>query len=59
MTKELYHYDSGVFEAYAAKTPQFGLQPTHPMSVYTHHHLKVLPEDSICASVQQTDNESR
>ena len=25
MTKELYHFDSGVFEAYAAHTPPFGL----------------------------------
>ena len=59
MTKELYHYDSGVFEAYAAQTPQVGLQPTHPVSFYTHHHLKVLPEDATRASVQQNNNEIR
>ena len=59
MTKELYRNASGVFEVYAAKTPQICLQPTHPMSFYTHHHLRVLPEDTIRASVQQTGNEIR
>ena len=31
-TKEITHYDEGVFEAYAARTPQSGLCPTHPVS---------------------------
>jgi len=59
MTKESYHYDSVIFEVYAAQMPQVDLQPTHPTSFYTHHHLKVLPEDAICASVQQTNDENR
>ena len=54
MTKELYHYDSGVFEAYTAMTPQVGFQPTQPTSFYTQHHLKVLPDDAIRASVEQS-----
>ena len=46
---EIYYYDQGVSEAHAAHAPQPGLIPTTPKSFYTHHHLKVPPDDTICA----------
>ena len=49
--KELYRYQSGVFEAYAAKRPTPGLIPTNPREFYSHHHLKVLPPDAVRANV--------
>ena len=45
--KELYQYMDGVFEAHAAYTPQEALQPPHPVRFWTHHHLKVLPDDAV------------
>lgn len=53
--KEVYHFDRGVFEAYAAKRPQAALQPTNPTQFHTHHHLKVLPNDAVVATVQVSD----
>ena len=52
--KELYQYTDGVFEAHAAYTPQEALQPTHPVQFWTHHHLKVLPDDAVRAVVTVT-----
>ena len=45
--KEIYRYDKGVFEAHAAFTTQAALKPTHPTKFYPHHHLKVLPTDTV------------
>jgi len=50
-TKEVYHFDNGVFEAHAPYTPQIGLQPPSPTIFYSHHHLKVLPNDAVRAEV--------
>jgi hypothetical protein len=38
--KEIYRYDKGVFESYAAWSPSAGLVPTHPWKFFGHHHLK-------------------
>ena len=46
----------GVFEAYAAYSPQAALKPTHPTVFYTHHHLKVLPPDAVRAEVELRDD---
>ena len=46
-----YSYDQGVFKAHAAHTPQPGLIPTDPTYFYTHHYLKVPPDDTVCADV--------
>ena len=50
-SNEIYRYDQGVFEAHIAHTPQPGLIPTAPKSFYTHHHLKVPPDNTVCADV--------
>jgi hypothetical protein len=50
--KELYQYNQGVFKVYAAHTPQSGLVPTDPKSFYIHHHLKVPPDNTLCADVE-------
>ena len=43
---ELYHYDDGVFEAYPSKGDE---------SFFTHHTLKVLPDDVELVEVEQDD----
>lgn len=53
VTKEIYRYTKGVFEAYAAYSPQPGLQPTNPTKFYSHHHLKVIPEDAVRAEISR------
>ena len=55
--KELYRYNQGVFEAYAAHALQPGLTPTAPKYFYTHHHLKVPPDNTVCADVEVSDVE--
>ena len=40
-----------------SKTQELGLRPTYPTAFYTHHHLKVLPEDALHLTVQQSENE--
>jgi len=52
---ELYGYDQDVFEAYASLTPQPGLIPTLPATLYTHHKLKVLAADVVPTEVTITD----
>jgi hypothetical protein len=54
--KEVYRYDRGVFESYAAWSPAVGLQPTHPWKFYTHHHLKVPHDDIVEAQVEQEED---
>lgn len=49
--KEIYKYDRGVFECYAAITPSPSLIPDSPWKFYTHHHLKVPHEDIVQAEV--------
>ena len=44
---ELYHHDKGMFESYTAYSSQFGIKPTNPTKLFTHHHLKVLPEEAV------------
>jgi hypothetical protein len=51
--KELYRYDKGVFESYAAWSPSVSLQPTHPWKFYAHHHLKVPNDDIVEALVER------
>ena len=46
-TKEIYQYNEGVYEAYTPYTPQQGLLPTHPSNFYSHHQLKVIPNDVV------------
>ena len=58
-TREIYRYDSGVFEAYAPYTPQTALRPTHPTIFYNHHHLKVIPNDAVRAEVERDDDHLR
>ena len=55
--KEIYHYNHGVFEAYTAHTPQPGLISTASKFFYTHHHLKVPPDNTVCVDVR-VGNES-
>jgi hypothetical protein len=50
--KEIYKYDCGVFESYAAYSPSPTLIPTHPTKFYTHHHLKVPRKDIVEALVE-------
>ena len=52
--KEIYRYDKGVFECYAAWSPTPSLIPTSPWHFYCHHHLKV-PHDDI-AQAEVEDN---
>ena len=49
--KELYKYDKGVFESYAALSPSPTLIPDHPTKFYHHHHLKVPHKDIVQAQV--------
>ncbi len=55
-TKELYKYDQGVFEAYAAKRVARSLCPTNPTTFYKHHHLKVPLPDACPADVTEHDD---
>ena len=43
-SKEIYHFDKGVWEAYPMKTPSL---------YFSHHTLKVLPEDATPITVQR------
>jgi hypothetical protein len=54
--KEIYRYDKGVFESYAAWSPSPSLIPTHPVKFYRHHHLKV-PHDDIVEAMVEDDGE--
>ena len=54
--KEIYKYDSGVFESYAAYSPSPSLIPTHPTKFYKHHHLKVPHKDIVEAQVEEQDD---
>eukprot|EP00956_Cyclotella_meneghiniana_P016019 scaffold25072_cov68-Cyclotella_meneghiniana.AAC.2 len=47
--KEIYKYDRGVFECYAAKSPSPSLIPDAPWRFYKHHHLKVPHDDMVLA----------
>ena len=49
LKKEIYKYDRGVFECYAAISPSPGLIPDAPWRFYKHHHLKVPHEDIVQA----------
>jgi hypothetical protein len=49
--REIYRYDKGVFESYAAWSPTAGLVPTHPWKFFGHHHLKVPHDDIVEAQV--------
>jgi hypothetical protein len=54
--KEVYRYDKGVFESYAAWSPSPSLIPSHPVKFYQHHHLKV-PHDDIVEAMVEDDGE--
>jgi hypothetical protein len=53
--KEIYRFQRGVFECYAAWTPSPSLIPSHPWKFYSHHHLKVPHEDIVHAHVISED----
>ena len=53
--KEIYKYDRGVFECYAAQSPSPSLIPDAPWRFYTHHHLKVPHDDMVLATVREED----
>ncbi|KAL3784917.1 hypothetical protein ACHAWO_001204 [Cyclotella atomus] len=44
---ELYHYDHGVWEAYPRKEP-------NPNTYWTHHTLKVVPDDAVPVLVEKS-----
>jgi hypothetical protein len=54
--KEIYRFQRGVFECYAAWTPSPSLIPTHPWKFYPHHHLKVPHEDIVHAQVREEND---
>lgn len=54
--KEIYKYDKGVFESYAACTPSPSLIPSHPTRFYKHHHLKVPHTDIVEAQVEEAED---
>ena len=47
-SKEIYHYDMGVWEAYPRKEPR-------PHEYFRHHTLKVVPDDAVPISVTTHD----